>query len=157
MTGRLQLIEELAQKICDSMQKAEEKRQEAQDESNRHIGRMESRYDTFKEEAQYLADNYTHQIAVLKKGLAEIGKLSGVETPDSGEVQLGSLFTLRTADGEKGYLLVPIGGGINLSGGYTALTPESDLGKTVLGKKKGDSFSLPGRDPAKVFTVAEIA
>jgi transcription elongation GreA/GreB family factor len=157
MTGKLQLIEELAQKISDSMQKAEEKRREAQDESNRHIGRMESRYDTFKEEAQYLADNYTHQIAVLRKGLAEIGKLSGEAAANSDEIQLGSLFTLRTADGEKGYLLAPIGGGINLSGGYTTLTPESDLGKTVLGKKKGDSFSLPGRDLAKVFTVTEIA
>lgn len=156
MTDKLHLIEELAQKISDSMQRAEEKRQEAQDESNRHIGRMESRYDTFKEEAQYLADNYAHQIAVLKEGLAEIGKLSGGTVANSGEIQLGSLFTLRTAGGEKGYLLAPIGGGINLSGGYTALTPESDMGKTVLGKKKGDSFSLLGRDPSKVFTVAEV-
>ena len=138
------------------MQKAEEKRQEAQIESNRHIGRMESRYDTFKEEAQYLADNYAHQVAVLKQGLADIDKLREGLAANSDEVQVGSLFTLSTTSGEKGYLLAPIGGGVTLSGGYTVLTPESDLGKSVLGKKKGDAFPIIGRDPAKVFIVLQV-
>lgn len=45
---------------------AEQGRQEAQEEANYHGGTMESRYDTFKEEAQYLAGAQTRLIFEFK-------------------------------------------------------------------------------------------
>lgn len=156
MPTKRALFEELIDKIRHLIREADERRQDAQVESNRHVGRMESRYDTFKEEAQYLADDYARQIVVLKDGLDKLLALKNGSSESLGSINIGTMFTVHFAEVNRKYLLVPIGGGITLSGGYIAITPESDLGKGVLGKKEGDSFVLPGRSSENVFTISSI-
>lgn len=48
---------------------------EAQSSANAHKGAMESRYDTFKEEAQYLAGGYAKQIHEAKKILLVVNNI----------------------------------------------------------------------------------
>ena len=51
-----QLLEDLQAELRRMLVVARVNAHEAQQEANYHIGAMESRYDTFKEEAQYLTE-----------------------------------------------------------------------------------------------------
>lgn len=59
------------------IEEQEANRRQAQSEANSHIGAMESRYDTFKEDAQYLSAGYEKRIRTLSEQrtrLVTIGK-----------------------------------------------------------------------------------
>lgn len=59
------LLQEI--KILDDMiLQAQREINESQREANYHVGAMQSRYDTFKEEAQYLVDAHKLRLAELK-------------------------------------------------------------------------------------------
>ncbi len=60
----------------------------AQHEANQHIGAMQSRYDTFKEEAQALRDGFARQVDEATQNLKLIKQLSP-KLVDS--VQLGAI------------------------------------------------------------------
>ena len=49
------------------LERAIDEQKEAQSEANSHVGAMESRYDTFKEEAQYLAAAHGKRIQDLTR------------------------------------------------------------------------------------------
>jgi len=135
-----------------SLAQAEQSRREAQEESNRHIGRMESRYDTFKEEAQYLADNYNHEANKLREALKIVEKHVATTDRDGGDsLDVGSVFGLESGRGLKLYFLFEVGGGIRLhmkDQEYYVITPETPLGRSVRGRRFGESiiFSAGGKD-----------
>lgn len=62
---------------------------EAQEEANKHKGAMESRYDTFKEEAQALKDGHARQLNEILSSLEILGK---IELKKSNTINLGSLI-----------------------------------------------------------------
>jgi len=61
---------------------------EAQKDANEHKGAMESRYDTFKEEAQALRDGFARQIQETGEALA---MLEQAEPHPSSIIQLGAI------------------------------------------------------------------
>lgn len=137
------LLADLQSQLERAIFESERRREEAQSESNRHIGRMESRYDTFKEEAQYLADSHARTTSRLREDLRLLGILA--ETIDSSHtvVGVGSAFTLKSGVTSNIYLMVPSVGGTHIyADGHDVITisAESDLAKVLIGKKAGDSF-----------------
>lgn len=57
-----QLLATCKEKIIEQIATNKKAMEEAQREANSHIGAMESRYDTFKQEAQALRDGYAMEI-----------------------------------------------------------------------------------------------
>ncbi len=56
-----QLVEFIIKDLDNKIHSYEDEMKKAQKEANSHIGAMESRYDTFKEEAQMLTDGFARQ------------------------------------------------------------------------------------------------
>lgn len=88
-------------------------REDALEESRAHKGAMESRYDTFKEEAQYLANAQEGILAELTGAAVLLKSLR--DNPPRGITQ-GCLYAIVEAeDLEDGstakYFLLPAGGG----------------------------------------------
>ena len=69
------LVEIAAAQIAEQ----EANRQQAQSEANSHVGAMESRYDTFKEDAQYLSAGYEQRIRMLSKQQTRLSVMSKEE------------------------------------------------------------------------------
>ena len=61
------IVDCIIEKVENQIRNAERGQSDAIEESKAHKGAMASRYDTFKEEAQYLAGGYAAQLVELNK------------------------------------------------------------------------------------------
>jgi len=129
-----------------TIQKEEELRaysKSAQERANEAEGAMKSRYDTFKEEGQYLASGLIAKHEDAKRSLSVIKSILDLsEFGESIVVELCSIVTVELEDGDqKEFFLFPILGGEKI-GETTVISPSSPIGKALIGKIKGDGFSF---------------
>jgi len=115
--------------------------------------KAEGKYDTRSTEDNYLADGLARQALATAQAAAAYEKFAppafGPETP----IDLGALVQLSLPDETHWFFLGPAGGGIEVTCDgmpITVLTPESPLGRQLLGLKSGDATASP---KAKVRSV----
>ena len=106
------ILDQTIENVNAEIRNMERGRQDAIEESKAHKGAMESRYDTFKEEAQYLAGGYNARLLELGKILSELKSLR--DYPPA--VTNGSVYAIveveSLEDGSRvKYFLLPAGGG----------------------------------------------
>lgn len=124
----------------------------AHDEAISEESRPENKYDTHSQEAAYLAEGQ----AKLASDLAESVTLyEALPLPDfAGDtpIAVGALVQLTARNQSVWYFLGPRAGGleVKLENGEAAflITPQSPLGRQLLGRKAGDTVQLPGRGAA---------
>lgn len=122
---------------------------DAQADANEHKGAMESRYDTFKEEAQALRNGYARQIAALSD---EAMLLSRVPITSSEAVHLGAIVETQESDGRSNtdmiYFIAPglMGETIETDGQrFLFLRPDAPIAQALLGRKAGERTRFGGR------------
>jgi transcription elongation GreA/GreB family factor len=164
MNSKKAIFSILAGKAEDMAMRAKEGRDEAQREANSHIGAMESRYDTFKEEAQYLAGAQQRRLQEMTAASLKIGEVannSRLMSRSFSRVAIGCLVTLIDVDTERETCLVfsPALGGEKIQIGdqeFAVVTPESPIGKAMQGKTVDDEFSLTIAGKRQCFSVLAI-
>ncbi|MBI4994010.1 GreA/GreB family elongation factor [Candidatus Wolfebacteria bacterium] len=111
-----------------------------QKESASHKGRMESRYDTFKEEAQMRRDAYKKQLFDTQNLLLIINE---IPLKINKSIQIGSIIETN----EKIYFIsIGVLGPIKINKqDYVLISPESPIGQILLQKKCGDEFEFRGK------------
>lgn len=121
---------------------AEKAMQDAQAEANSHIGAMASRYDTFKEEAQYLVEGQKRQIVVLTDQIQQYEQLlRSIQEFSYDRVMLGSCVTLKQEDQLYCFFITPVtSDDLLLFTGheYRAISYKAPLISPFIGKKKGE-------------------
>ena len=146
------LLASLLARLNRLADRAENGRRDAQFNANEHAGRLESRYDTFKEEAQFLAAGQQHRHAAIIGWIQDLTRLAtfNPEALDMTEVaRAGALVTFAPlGDGEPCcYFLLPTGGGEVLEGEegpVEVLNTRSPLGQALIGKRAGSVIPLGG-------------
>jgi len=107
-------------------------------------GAMMSRYDTTKEESQYLTNANMVRLKQLESGLQAVESMLN-KLGDKSSVILGSLVGIRKNNVNSIYFIMPYGGGnivyLDAHEVYV-LTPASPLGRHLIGKKTGDVFEF---------------
>jgi len=139
-----ELIEKLyhiAQKKEVEMKKASK---DAQKRANEAEGAMKSRYDTFKEEGQYLAGGLKIRHEELKAAVSTIKEVVEANDPyEHIKIQLYSYVEVEFEDGtESKFLVTPVLGGEKLDYDITIITPHSPIGKCLMDKEEGHEFKL---------------
>ena len=99
---KIAALELLVKKYRQFVVNAEKERAGAQFEANSHVGAMELRYDTFKEEAQYLAQAHLKRVYELESGVQKIEELIKTlrtqRIAENKHVGLGSIVCIETED-----------------------------------------------------------
>lgn len=136
------LLEEVIKMVQEELQNAQIGADSAQEEVESHKGAMMSRYDTFREEAQYLAGGQNARISELRDDIDALTRLQ--EKPP--EVQHGCIYALievEDTDGSKTkYFLLPAGGGQKHStseGEISTLRTGTPVAKALIASKPGDT------------------
>ncbi|MBK9404457.1 MAG: hypothetical protein IPN57_07990 [Ignavibacteria bacterium] len=148
--------EEKKRQIIDICKKEIEKRisiqteamNDAQETANKYKGAMESRYDTFKEEAQQRRDGHAKQIdTLLKQKSALMNAGQSLNT----RAEFGSVIE---ADEEIYFLCFSISDDELRFNEKELITLREDtpLGVAMKGREKGDTVKLNGYE----FTIREI-
>lgn len=133
----------------------------ARDEATSEESRAENQYDTHSLEAGYLAEGQARQAAEIEESIKIISALALPDFAPGAPVALGALADVHDAQGGAAlYFLCPRAGGLELAHeGRTVLvvTPQSPLGRQLLGRRSGDTVQLPGRKPATAARIAAVA
>lgn len=148
--------EEKKRQIIDICKKEIDKRiivqteamNDAQETANKYKGAMESRYDTFKEEAQQRRDGHAKQIDILlKQKSALINAGQNIKT----RAEFGSVIE---TDEEIYFICFSISDDEVRFGEKELITLREDtpLGEAMKGREKGDIVKFNGYE----FTIREI-
>ncbi len=104
-----------------------------------------SKYETMGTEASYLAQGQGIRLLELERALAYFKQLRLTAEPSS-TVTLSSLVTLADEEGNTQLLwLAADAGGLKIKYGerqVTVISPQSPLGRAMMGKTAGDDFEL---------------
>lgn len=154
------ILDRVIEEINIQIKNAEYGRSGAIEESKSHKGAMESRYDTFKEEAQYLAGGYDTQLMELNKILNTLKSIKNF--PPS--ITLGSVYAIvevkNIDDGTRSrYFLLPAGGGKTYDVGgdkIVAINMEAPIARAFIGTAVGDEVEIEIRGKTRVFNVVSI-
>ena len=121
----------------------------------------DNKYDTTALEASYVAQGQANRAAEIRRALERYRALPlrpfGEETP----IRLTALVTLESEDGRCTRVFVgPDAGGLKVGDGETeciVITPESPLGRELIGRVCGDEVEVDQGGSRKVYTVVAVA
>ncbi|MEK7630940.1 MAG: GreA/GreB family elongation factor [Patescibacteria group bacterium] len=135
--------------------------QGAIEESKAHKGAMASRYDTFKEEAQYLAGGFAARIQELSLQLAALKSMQ-MRLAVNNKVSSGAIVEIEDVDTgvRTKYFLLPVGGGniYEVNGKpYSTLTIRAPLARALFGKTEGDEVEIIIQGTTKRLLIVSVS
>lgn len=137
-------VECLLEKCRADLARARAARADAQFEANEHKGRIESRYDTFREEAQYLAGGQARRCLELEETVRKLERFLAESRSldhESENARPGSLVRVMDDHGNfQSYLLLPAGGGLLLEtedDPLLVVNLNTPMGQALLGRSIG--------------------
>jgi transcription elongation GreA/GreB family factor len=159
-----QILEQLIARFNGMIAKAESDRAFAQQEANSHKGAMASRYDTFKQEAQFMVAGCEKRISELTKSVCALREFAGspalLRGPAS-TVKAGAIVTVLNSSGiQTVYFVLPAGGGEEITVDnriYRTLTPMSPLGRALLNREAGDCVEFQVDNKKQTLEIVDIA
>jgi len=128
---------------------------DASDEQNK----AEDKYDTRGLETAYIASSQARQATAIEQALAQYSVLTLAKFTAKTPIDLGALIELEAGSERSLYFLGPAAGGTEVKRAgqeILVITPESPLGKELLGKKVGDRIKLQTRGPAQQYRVISV-
>lgn len=161
MEIKLYILNLIIRELESRLANAEHGKTDSNEESKYHKGAMASRYDTFKEEAQYLSSAYQVQVAELSRGL---NLLRTVRDNPPAKITRGmSLAIIEAEDTDTGlvtkYLILPAGGGNAYRFGeeeIIALNVDTPLGQAFLGVRAEDEVEVNVQGTTRFFNVITV-
>ena len=138
---KTKLLHQVITQLEDDLASLKKAAAETHSVSTGDENKQEGKYDTRSIEASYLADAQAEQAKQLEEGIFKLRNLTLTDEPDT--VILSSIIILSSDDQDTQFFLLPAGGGITLE--YenlplTVITPESPIGKVILGKSIADQL-----------------
>ncbi len=156
------ILSQISAHLREMQVRAGSSQKTAQKEANSHVGAMESRYDTFKEEAQYEVTAQEIRIRQYQDGINQIEALiaNASNVKPSRTIRIGSVVVLESeTTEEKFYILSPSGGGFVAKYDDTTvftLTVDSPLGKQLIGLEVGDECELRTATSKTCYVIKEV-
>ncbi|MBI2510457.1 MAG: GreA/GreB family elongation factor [Opitutae bacterium] len=136
-----QLLAHLTAELEAMTQAALATHAEATDDENK----AEDKYDTRGLEASYLAHGQSKAAEEAAQAVAQFRVLPVRDFAAADPIGLGALVTLEGKAGKSRYFIGPRAGGTEVAvdgGSVMVVTPQSPLGRQLLGRKQGDVLLL---------------
>lgn len=152
------ILQQLRAELATQARAAEMARDEAISEESR----PENKWDTHSQEAAYLAESQARLAAEIGASIELLANLPLPSFSATDPVALAALVTVETGAGRSRlrYFLAPRAGGVEITvegEPVLVLTPQSPLGRQLLGRRVGDPIPVPGRGAATAQRIAAIA
>lgn len=121
----------------------------------------DNKYDTTALEASYVAQGQANRAQEIRRALEAYRSLALRPFDDATPIRLTALVTIAAEDGSRRQLFLgPDAGGLKLTAGdeeCIVITPESTLGRALLGKVCGDDLQIGSNSTQKNFTIIDVA
>lgn len=120
----------------------------ARDEATNEESRARSKYDTHSQEAAYLAQGQAKLAADIETSLEFYASLAIADFAPTDAIALGAVVELENGRQHSWYFVGPRAGGLEFKHAGRQLlivTPQSPLGRQLIGRHVGDTVQMPGR------------
>jgi len=154
------LFETLKSLLSAELARAQKRAKDAADGATHEENRAEGDKDMRATEASYVARGQAGRASEMEESLLRVSALELLSFRPGAKIAISALIELLHDDKRLLYFLVPAAGGERLRAGdleVQTLTPQSPLGRALLGLSEGDEAELPGRQPGEPTRVYEIA
>ncbi|HEM8302785.1 TPA: hypothetical protein U2M43_003103 [Providencia stuartii] len=161
---KLTLLSTLLNELKRMYEQANVNAKEAQEEANYHVGAMESRYDTFKEEAQYLTEAQKLRLLELKAKIQDCEQLKQhleLNNIQFNRLKLGAIVQILSPKNDPiWFFLAPAG--LNIShqdpilGTITCITEDAPLVRNAIDLEVGDEYDVSSPEYGKKALWYEI-
>jgi len=139
-----QLLKRIIAALTQSLSVLEKAARASHEEATHESSRAESKYDTRGLEAAYLAGGQTRQAKEILDAISLYESLALKEFASNDPIDLTALVELE-ADGARSYFFIgPKSGGLEIEyqgGEIMVITPQSPLGRNLMGKKAGQRWT----------------
>lgn len=120
----------------------------------------DNKYDTTALEASYVAQGQANRAQDIRRALENYRTLTLRPFNEATPIRLTALVTLEAEDGScRQLFLGPDAGGLKLTepgAECIVITPESTLGRALLGKSYGDELQIGSGATRKTFTIIAV-
>jgi transcription elongation GreA/GreB family factor len=133
--------------------------QSSNEEASHEQNTPENKYDTRALEASYLARGQSRQVVELERAIQDFQTLSPAPWQAAEPIDLGALLFLKSGREEDVYLLGPKGGGVEVvcdGTTVTVITPQSPLGRLLVGKVKGETIVFPSAREERRLKIVKV-
>ncbi len=120
----------------------------AHEEAISEESQPENKWDTHSQEAAYLAEGQSRLVIEVRQSIEVYQSLPLPAANPAEPVAVGAIVGLDGPQGRTWYFLGPRSGGLRVrfdEREILVVTPQSPLGRQLLGQRIGASVSLPGR------------
>lgn len=162
MTNKNKIFEKIIIKVTKEVAVLERAMKSAHEDATHSETKQEGKYDTRAIEAGYLAGAQAERARILKSNLDLLIKLKDSNLPKSGKAKIGSCVCLENEDnpGDKRYyVIIPLIAGVEVEidgKTYMSLTPESALGKKLIGRAVEDNLVLENFNSTRHMRILDI-
>jgi transcription elongation GreA/GreB family factor len=114
-------------------------------EATHEQSKAENKYDTRGLEASYLARGQSKQAAEIQGAIAAFEKLAARKFGEGEPVDVGAFVEVELSGEKAAYFIGPRAGGTEVMHDQQevlVITPESPLGKQLMGRKQGEVLKL---------------
>ena len=153
------LFDSLKTRLEAELQRAQKRAKDAAEGATHEENRAEGDKDMRATEASYVARGQAGRASEMEEGLVRVSALELLTFKPGARIAISALIELLHDDKQLHYFLVPAAGGERLQVDgveVQTLTPQSPLGRALLGQAEGDEAELPGRQPGEPTRVYEI-
>jgi transcription elongation GreA/GreB family factor len=150
------ILAQLQQELAAQIKAAEMARDEAISEESQ----PENKWDTHSQEAAYLAEGQAKLAAEIGASVDIYRSLALPDFTAADPIALGALVELEANRKSTWYFLGPRAGGMEVEAegrNILVLTPQSPLGRQLIGKRVDDVVQSTGRGPATALRIASVA
>ena len=132
----------------------------ARDEAISEESQPENKWDTHSQEAAYLAEGQAKLAAEIGASVELYRTLTLPDFAPTDAIAIGALVELEANGKSSWYFLGPRAGGMEIEvegRSILVLTPQSPLGRQLIGKHVEDIVQSTGRGPAAALRIASVA
>lgn len=157
LPSKTSLQEELVRVVAENIETRERAHRATLEGATHEEAKPENDKDTRALEQSYLARGEALRIEELRQGLLAVKAMTTRGFAPDEPVTVGALVVTEQ-DGSTGTLLLaPFGGGTRLGGGAVqVVTPQSPLGRALLGKRAGDDCEVVLAGRTREVTVSAV-
>jgi transcription elongation GreA/GreB family factor len=144
--------EALKERLESELAKAQKRARDAAEGATHEENRAEGDKDMRATEASYVARGQAGRAGEMEEALVRVSALELLHFKPGNRIAISALIELEHDDKRLLYFLVPAAGGERLNVGgveVQTLTPQSPLGRALLGLTEGDEAELPARQPGE--------
>jgi transcription elongation GreA/GreB family factor len=153
------LLAALSSKLETELTTMRRAAKDARDAATHEEAKPENDKDTRALEASYLAGAQAARVRELEGALKAIAMMAPLDLAGKA-IQASAVVTLEDADGaETTFFMAPFGGGTILEVDEVStqvVTPQSPLGKMLLGRAEGDVIEVRGKSGLREMTIVGV-